>query len=172
MNFWIQTGNPALLDVDETADNMADAITLVYPADTEFMILSWNLIPVAVNYCEDIQVFVDDIVMLLEKIQTPDFTEAHVCTGASSFFSEWWIRRDGNDLVIDSRWDSVLGNYEFMLNERSKLTVETTVFTGEWLKVLRQLVDDLTKKSVQMENEDTFRRAQSLLAGSGERDEA
>ncbi|GAA4627723.1 hypothetical protein GCM10023196_041100 [Actinoallomurus vinaceus] len=162
--FWIQPGSPTLLDVDEIAENMYEAIPLLYPVDTDYMILSWNRIPIAVNYHTDVYVFVYDIVQLLEDIQTANFADAYVSTGSSDFFAQWWIRKEKDELVIDSHWDTVVGNYEFLLNERSRLTVETAVLTGEWLKLLRRLVDDLTSKSVRMKDEDLFLRTKALLA--------
>ncbi|KIZ15417.1 hypothetical protein [Streptomyces natalensis] len=167
MSFWIQTGKPTLLEVEEIPDDFAEAIGIIYPPDTEYLILSWNRIPVVVNYSEDLRVFIWDIVELLEGLQDPEFTESHVTTGASSFFAEWWIRRDGAQLIIDSRWSSVVGSYEFLLNERSELTVDAAVFTAEWLKLLRRLVDDMTEKAVRMEDDDLFLRAKALLAASG-----
>lgn len=172
MSFWIQTGNPALLDVDEIAQEMSDAIALVYPDDTEYLILSWNRVPVIVNYCDDFHVFVYQIVELLEKLQDPDFTEAELCTGASDFFAEWWIRRDGDELVIESRWRSIVGSYEFLLNERSRLTVKADDFTTEWLKVLRRVVEDITAKAVRMEDDDLFVRAKALVVAADARGEA
>lgn len=166
MSFWIQTGSPALLDVDGVADNMADAITMLYPVDTDLLIVSWNLVPIALTYCEDVQVMVDDIVVLLEQLANPATNAAHVHWGSSTFRSEWWVRREGEKLVVDARWDSTAGNYEPLLNERGRLTVETTVFTREWLKVLRRLVADIAAKSVALDNPDMLLRARALLAAA------
>jgi Family of unknown function (DUF6086) len=166
MSFWIQTGSPALLDVDGVADNMADAITMLYPVDTDSMIVSWNLVPIVLTYCEDVQVLVDDIVVLLEQLRSPGTTTARVYWGSSTFRAEWWLRREGANLVIDSRWDSTSGDYESLLNERGRLTVETAVFTHQWLKVLRRLVEDIAAKGVALENPDMLLRARALLAAA------
>lgn len=166
MSFWIQTGNPALQDVDVVADNMADAITMLYPLDTDQLILSWNLVPIALTYCEDVQVLVDDIVVLLEQLRDPASESARVYWGSSTFRAEWWLRRDGTDLVVESRWDSTNGNYEFLLNDRARLTVDAVDFTREWLKVLHRLVEDVAAKSVAMENADMLLRARALLAAA------
>jgi hypothetical protein len=166
MSFWIQTGSPVLLDVDSVADNMADAITMLYPVDTDFLIVSWNLVPIALTYCEDVQVLVDDVVVLLEQLQDPGAESARVYWGSSTFRSEWWLHREGESLVIDSRWDSTLGNYESLLNERARLTVDTSFFVDEWLKVLRRLVRDIAAKAVELENPDMLVRARALLAAA------
>ncbi|WP_327296318.1 MULTISPECIES: hypothetical protein [unclassified Streptomyces] len=172
MSFWIQTGNPALLDVDQVADSFFEAIGLVYQPDTEYLVLSWNNVLVPVNYAEDLYVFVDDIIVLLETIQAPGFTHAQLVTGASSFFTTWEIRREETNLIIDSRWESILGSYEFVLNERSQLTLTAEEFTRQWLKMLRRVVDDITSKAVRIEDDDMFLRAKALLADCSEHDGA
>ncbi|MFJ4920279.1 hypothetical protein [Streptomyces sp. NPDC088725] len=164
MSFWIQTGNPEFQDVDKVADNFFEAIGIIYRSRTEYLVLSWNGVPVAVNYAEDIYVFIDDIIILLEMLQKPGFTGARLETGASSFSTTWDICRDGENLVIDSRWESVLGGYEFLLNERSELILNTADFLREWLKVLQRLVDDITAQAVRMDDDDMFLRAKTLLA--------
>ena len=167
MTFWIQTGNPALQDADdEIAQDMSDALVSVYPDDTEYLVLSWNRVPVIVSYCDDLRYFLYQIVELLEKLQSTEFTQAELTTGAADFFAEWWIRLDGEDLVIVSRWRNIVGGYEFLLNERGTLTVARAEFVAEWLKVIRRVVTDITAKSVRMEDDDLFVRAKALLAGT------
>ena len=166
MSFWIQTGSPALQDVDVVADNMADAITMLYPLDTDQLILSWNLVPIALTYCEDVQVMVDDIVVMLEQLRDPATESARVYWGSSTFRAEWWLRREGGNLVVESRWDSTNGNYESLLNDRARLTVDAVAFTREWLKVLRRLVEDIAAKSVALDNADMLLRARALLAAA------
>lgn len=89
-------------------------------------------------------------------------------TGASSFFTTWEIRREGDELIIDSRWECVLGGYESLLNERGRLILTTADFSREWLKVLRRLVDDITSQAVRMEDDEMFLRAKVLLANRNE----
>ncbi|MBY8880539.1 DUF6086 family protein [Actinacidiphila acidipaludis] len=166
MSFWVQTGRPALQDVDVVADNLADAITMLYPLDTDQLILSWNLVPIALSYCEDVQVMVDDIVVLLEQLRDPATESARVYWGSSTFRAEWRLRREGPNLVVESRWESTSGSYEFLLNDRSPLTVDTVAFTREWLKVLRRLVEDVAAKSVALDNADMLLRARALLTAA------
>lgn len=164
MSFWIQTGRPALQDVDVVADNLADAITLLYPSGTDRLIVAWNRVPIALSYCEDVQVLVDDIIVLLEQLRDPARESAHVHWGSSTFRAEWWLRREGDDLVVESRWDSTEGAYESLLNDRARLTVDDAAFTREWLKVLHRLVEDVTAGSVVLDDADMLRRARALLA--------
>lgn len=166
MSFWIQTGSPALQDVDGVADTMADAITMLYPLDTDQLIVSWNMVPIALTYCEDVQVLVDDIVVLLEQLRDPATESARVYWGSSTFRAEWRLRRDGTDLVVESRWESTNGNYESLLNDRARLTVDAVAFSREWLKVLRRLVEDIAAKSVAMDDPDMLLRARALLAAA------
>jgi hypothetical protein len=164
MSFRIHTGRPVLQDVDGVADNLADAITLLYPLDADQLIVSWNGVPIALTYCEDVQVLVDDIVVLLERLSDPAAGSARVYWGSSTFRAEWWLRREGATLVVDSRWDSVSGAYEALLNDRARLVVDAAAFRREWLKVLRRLVEDVDAKSVALEDADMLGRARALLA--------
>ncbi|MCA1223142.1 hypothetical protein [Streptomyces sp. 8L] len=145
-------------------DDLADSVSLLYPTENEYLILWWNRVPVAISYAEDVYVMVDDIIVLLETLENPEIQEAHVYWGSSDFRAEWWIDRTGEELSIDSRWDSVVGAYESLLNERRRITVDAKVFVAEWLKLLRRIVDDIARESVRMGDEDMLVRARALLA--------
>ncbi|MFC4033919.1 DUF6086 family protein [Streptomyces polygonati] len=170
MDFWIQTGSPEARDVPGVVDNMPEAVAEMYPADTDRMILSWNGVPVSLVYCEDVQVMVDDIAAMLAMLaEGGEGTEGtgkpgYVRWGPSGFQAEWRIDRDGGDLVIDSRWDSVDWGPADLLNERGRLVVPAAYFRGQWLKVLRLLVDDITARSVVMEDTLIFDRVRAVLA--------
>jgi hypothetical protein len=161
MNFRLQTGNPETLKV-ESAEDMADATGQMYPMDTEDAILFWNRVPVRLEYRYDIPVLLDDLVPLLEEIQNPEFSQTQVHWGSDTFSTEWNIVRDGDSLSIESCWDSVHGSYEFLLNERSQLTVRTDSFVAEWLKVLHRITSDLTIRHVRLEDDDIATRAKTL----------
>ncbi|MET7904703.1 hypothetical protein ABZS86_25855 [Streptomyces sp. NPDC005355] len=165
MSFSIQTGCPATQHV-ESADDMADAVSQMYPFETEEAVLVWNRIPVLLEYRYDIPVLLDDLIPLLEKIQAPQFSQTRVYWGSDTFSAEWNLRRDGETLTIGSRWDSTSGGYEALLNERSTLTVEIRSFVAEWLKVLRRITSDLSTQSVHLEDDDIAVRARALLMKS------
>ncbi|MER7397412.1 DUF6086 family protein [Streptomyces sp. NPDC000151] len=164
MDFWIQTGSPEARDVPGVVDNMPEAIAEMYPVDTERMILSWNGVPVSLVYCEDVQVMVDDIAMMLARLAEGTDTPVHVHWGPSGFQVEWRITRDDADLVIDSRWDSVDYGPADLLNERARLVVPEAHFRSEWLKVLQLLVDDVTARSVAMEDRLILDQVRAVLA--------
>jgi hypothetical protein len=164
MDFWIQTGSPETRDVPGVVFNMPEAMTEMYPADTERMILSWNGIPVSLEYCEEVQVMVDDIAKMLAMLAEGSGKPVYVRWGPSGFQAAWRITRDGDDLAIDSRWDSVDWGPTDLLNERSRLVVPEAHFRSEWLKVLRLLVDDITTRSVAMENTLIFDQVRAVLA--------
>lgn len=169
MAFWIQTGDPEVKTAGgEVVLDIGDALVAVYPDHAERLIIGWNRVPVVVNYCDDLRYFVDDLVELLEELRSDDFVQAELTTGAADFFAVWSLRPDGENLVIDSRWQNIVGNYEFLLNERSQLTVRRADFVAEWLKVIRRIVDDITARSVSMEIDETFLRAKALLVDSGD----
>ncbi|MFC0598340.1 hypothetical protein [Streptomyces palmae] len=163
MSFWLQSGNPETLKVGPAAD-MADATGQMYPMSTEDAILFWNRIPVRLEYRYDIPVLLDDLVPLLEEVQDPTFSQKLVHWGSDTFSTEWHIARDGDSIRIDSRWHSIHGGYEFLLNDRSRLTVGIESFVAEWLKVLRRITADLAICHVQLEDDDIAVRAKALLS--------
>lgn len=163
MSFWLQSGNPETLKVGPAAD-MADATGQMYPMGTEDAILFWNRVPVRLEYRYDIPVLLDDLVPLLEEVQNPAFSQTQVCWGSDTFSVEWNIVRDGDSIRIDSRWDSIHGSYEFLLNDRSQLTVGIASFVTEWLKVLRRITSDLIIRHVHLEDDDIATRARALLS--------
>ncbi len=164
MDFWIQTGSPEARDVPGVVDNMPEAIAQMYPVGTERLILSWNGVPVPLVYCEDVQVMVDDIAMMLARLAEGADEPVYVRWGPSAFQVEWRITRDGPDLVVDAHWDSVGYGLMDLLKERPRLVVPEAHFRGEWLKVLRLLVDDVTTRSVAMENTLIFDQVRSVIA--------
>ncbi|MEV0663980.1 hypothetical protein ACIBI3_16055 [Actinomadura luteofluorescens] len=165
MNFWLQTGSPETLQL-ESAEDMADATEQMYPMGTEDAILFWNRVPVRLDYRYDIPVLLDDLVPLLEEVQNPEFSQTKVHWGSDTFSTEWNIARNEDSLRIDSRWDSVHGSYEFLLNERSQLTVRIDSFVAEWLKVLRRITSDLVIRHVRLEDDDIATRAKMLSSKS------
>ncbi|SCE36463.1 hypothetical protein GA0115240_154724 [Streptomyces sp. DvalAA-14] len=164
MDFWIQTGSPEARDVPGVVDNMPEAIAEMYPADTDRMVLSWNGVPVSLVYCEELQVMVDDIAVMLARLAEGSDKPVHVRWGPSGFQAEWRINRDGDDLVVDSHWDTVDWGPADLLNKRSRLVVPEAHFRSEWLKVLRLLVDDIAARSVVMEDTLIFDQVRAVLA--------
>jgi hypothetical protein len=164
MVFWIQTGSPEARDVPGVVADMAEAISEMYPVDTERMILCWNCVPVSLVYCEDVQVMVDDIAVMLAKLAEQSDKPVYVHWGPSAFQVEWRITRHGADLVVDSRWESVAYGSEDLLNQRARLVVPEAHFRSEWLKVLRLLVDDVTARSVAIEDTLIFDMVRAVLA--------
>ncbi|WP_258940538.1 hypothetical protein [Actinomadura luteofluorescens] len=146
--------------------DMADATAEMYSEDTDDAILFWNRVPVRLEYCYDIPDLLDNLVPLLEELQNPEFSQTEVYWGSDTFSAEWNIVRDGDSLRIDSRWDSVHGSYESLLNDRSQLTVRIDSFVAEWLKVLRRITSDLAARHVRLEDDDIATRAQALLSKS------
>ncbi|WP_339154925.1 hypothetical protein [Actinomadura luteofluorescens] len=165
MSFWLQAGNPEALKVASAVD-MSDATEQMYPMGTEHAILFWNRVPVQLEYRYDIPVLLDELIPLLEEVQSSEFSQTRLYWGSDTFSVEWRIARDGDSLRIDSRWDSVHGSYESLLNDRSQLTVKIDSFVAEWLKVLRRITSDLATCHVRLEDDDIATRAQALLSKS------
>jgi hypothetical protein len=168
MIFGIQTGAPLIVpdDVNEQAQNLSDAMTLIYTYDTEMMVLSWNDVVVAADYQDDVYVFIDDVVLMLEALRDPDVTAYRMSFVSQTFNAVWRIQVRADGLVIRSSWDAAPGGYEFLLNERSELTVNRDFFVAEWKKLLRKVVADVEAKNVRMEDTMMFDRAKALIGAA------
>ncbi|MCX5587963.1 hypothetical protein ACFWG6_34235 [Streptomyces erythrochromogenes] len=163
MSFSIQAGCPDVRKCESAAD-MADAVGEMYSSEAEDAILVWNLVPVRLPYGYDLAALLDDLVPLLEEVRRPEFSETEVFWGSDTFSAEWRIVREGDSLRIQARWHSTLGNYESLLAERGDAVVHAQVFVSEWGKVLRRIVADIEAASVQLDDDDIFRRAKDLVA--------
>ena len=152
MDFWIQTGSPRAHSVPGVVFGLTDAMAEMYPPDTERMILSWNGVPISLVYGEDVRVMLDDIAVMLERLRQDGEVRFSVRWGPSAFQAEWWIERQGADLVIVSNWDVVAHGPEDLLNLRNRLVVPEEHFRREWQKVLRLVVDDVIAQPVAMED--------------------
>jgi hypothetical protein len=168
VRFGIQLGSPELVAeaVEEIAEDFSEAITCAYAKETEVAFLFWNHLAVVIDYHYDTYVMAEGIVDMLEALRDPAFTATRVFWGSSEFLAEWRLRAAGADVVVDSEWHSAHGSFEFLLNERSELTVGREFFVAEWTKLLRKLVADVAAKEVRMESTAVFDRARAL-AGTG-----
>ncbi len=143
MNLAIQVSNPTVAATDGFAADMADAISQMYPLESEDAVLIWNLIPIRLSYGYDIPALVDDLVPLLEEIQETDYRTGDVYWASDTFSAEWSLGKSGNELTITANWISALGNYEDLLNARNVIQTDVHTFVQEFTKILTRTVSDI-----------------------------
>jgi hypothetical protein len=166
MIFAVQVCAPEIVPgrVEEEAQDLSDALTLVYLPGTERLVLSFNHVLVGIDYQDEVDVFIEDVVHMLKALRNPEVADWRLSFDSQSFDAIWNIRVVGDDLVIDSEWEAIPGGYEFLLNERSGLTVKKEFFVAEWTKLLRKVVEDVEMKGVRMESALTYATARDLLS--------
>lgn len=145
MKFAIQIGN--ISSKIPTADyfSVGDAIELSTELHQEHLIIYWNHVAIPVSYKYDLSVIVDDILELIEFLLDENATEKTLQWASNTFRASWVLRKDKDQLTIDSNWESISGNIEPLLNERSTLEISLADFLAEWKEVLKvsySLVED------------------------------
>ncbi|MDZ8055685.1 MAG: hypothetical protein RMX68_026880 [Aulosira sp. ZfuVER01] len=142
MYFAIQVSNPKVLQPnDKEFNDFAELIEAIFPMQTEDVFLIWNWVPVRLNYKYDLSVMIEDLIPLLAKLIDSDSGSHRVYWGSNTFRAEWIIDWANGQLNIASQWDSIAGNYEELLNSRSKLEISQDLFLREWKALLRKIVE-------------------------------
>ncbi|MGW9310421.1 hypothetical protein ACWGRK_17035 [Saccharomonospora azurea] len=162
MEFAVQVGCPRTLRPEGPAADMADAISELYPLDTEDLILVWNLVPIRLSYRYDVSVLMDDLVPLLEEVQGGLRAERAVRWASDTFAAEWKLVPDRTRLRISAQWFSTLGNYEDLLNTRGVVETPVENFVREMGKIVDRTCADIEASGIEIEDEDILHRAQSL----------
>ena len=160
MNFIIQLSNPTIeSEVPTAVSDFSEAIEALFISNTEDAILIWDNIPIRLNYKYDISVIVDDLVPLLEQLSSNSEQGNHVIYFASSSFStEWSLEWVNSLLKINSRWYTIVGNYEELLNEHGTIELTINEFLGEWKPLLQKLFNLVRRHHIKLEDPYTFKR--------------
>jgi hypothetical protein len=171
MPFCIQASNPATLaPTSAICADFAEAIEDTFPMETEDALLVWNAIPVRLSYKYDMGVIIEDLIVLLSAIMGADAGE-HVTTwGSDTFHADWHIRWAGGDMEIDSKWFSVAGDLQGLLNKRAALKLKVDDFLAEWKALLRTILAGVEKHAAKIEQSeylDALRAIESKLPRYG-----
>jgi hypothetical protein len=154
MSFKIQICNPAIRDrSNEERESLSSAIVAVFPEATEDAIMLWNWVPVRINYCGDLSVMMEDLLLMLSDLLQSDQGSRVTSFGASTFRAKWLLRWAAGDLTIDAAWESVAGSYEDVLNSRRTLEVPRDEFLSEWKSVLKKVIEAIDRGGIKIEEE-------------------
>lgn len=110
---------------------------------TEKAIMVWKAIYIPLCYRYDISSMIDDILDILEKLRNNPSGEISLHWPSNTFANVWNMRWEDDSLVIDSKWESVLGHTEQLLNSQGPIMVSKWSFTSEWKKVLFHVISGL-----------------------------
>lgn len=146
MNFYIQACNPrTLCTADSNDKTLADAIENAFPLKTEDAILIWNHISIPLSYKYDISYMMDDILMLLNMLQSREKGELTIHWLPDTFRCDWIVRWMADRLDIQSKWGNTVGNLQILLNEKSRISLKKEDFIKEWKSILHVVITGLIK---------------------------
>lgn len=173
MYFAIQASNPTVLSLQgRQVASVAEAIAAIFPEATEEAVFIWNWVPIRVSYKFDLCVLFDDILILLDKYLGGGDSSHRVYWGSNTFRAEWRLQWTDSRVKIESKWDSVAGNYQDLLNSRGMLEVEYGAFLWEWKALLRKIIDSIDSSGVRVANEaelGVLRRIEEAIPRFGRR---
>lgn len=146
MNFYIQTSNPYIVNETNAHDNkLSEAIESVFPMNTEELILFWNHVGIPLSYKYDISYMIDDILMILQHIQSEKRGELLIHWLPDTFRTDWKLEWSGEMISIYANWESLKGNLQKVLVHSEKVELLKKEFISEWKMLLKILIRALKK---------------------------
>lgn len=144
MIFYIQACNPKCQNNRNLNDvNLADAIESAFPLKTENAILVWNYISIPLSYKYDISYMMDDILRILDKLQSKEMGELIIHWLPDTFRCDWKIKWDLQTVHIQANWENVVGELQDLLNKKNTVTLPKESFINEWKNLLGIVVNGL-----------------------------
>ena len=144
LNFYIQASNPKLqYEADYNDETLADAIESMFFPNTENAILMWNYISVPLSYKYDISYMMDDLLILLDRMQNSESGELTIHWLPDTFRCDWKVKWDSENADIQSKWENTVGHLERILNENPDVSLLKNDFIGEWKSILGIVVEGL-----------------------------
>lgn len=146
MDFYIQTSNPCIINEISMYDyKLSDAIESVFPMITEDLILFWDHIGIALSYKYDISYMIEDILMLLQRIQSEKKGEELIFWLPDTFRVDWRLVWNEEMIFIDANWVNITGGLQRILVDSRKIEISKKEFLSEWKMPLEVLINALEK---------------------------
>jgi len=166
MNFCIQVSNPVFLySPDEIASDLAEAIQVVFPMETEKAFIVWNYIYIPLSYKYDISVIIDDILPMLSDLTNQKKGSYRVCFGSDTFNAEWNLLWYDENLYISAKWNSLAGNLvDLALSNCSKLEIKIEAFLSEYKRLFQQLSIAIEKSELSILEQESYKLMLELQA--------
>ncbi len=95
---------------------------------------------------------IDDILDILEKLRSNPSGEISLHWASNTFSNIWNMKWEKESLVIDSKWGSVLGHTEQLLNSKGAITLVKQLFISEWKRVLFNIISALKESGYKEEH--------------------
>lgn len=144
LNFCIQASNPRFHCIANPNDEtLSEAIESAFPLRTENVILRWNYISIPLSYKYDISYMVEDILRLIDFMQSSDVGKMVIHWLPDTFRCDWLVEWRDDEVQICSKWECTVGHLETLLNEKNSVSLSLSDFISEWKEVLAVLISAL-----------------------------
>ena len=147
MSFWIQTGNPRIIQSPTVpADaSLSELLQAVFPMETEDAILVWNNVHVPLSYKYDISVLIEDLIDLTSFVLLGTSGSKRISFGSDTFRATWLLKLSNGSLHVQADWASVVGGTESLLKKNNILDLPSENFLGEWKSLFSRVLDSLSR---------------------------
>lgn len=147
MEFAIQVSNPSSFGEVEDAESIGEAIETIFPLNTESAFLIWNHVYVPLSYKCDVSLILEDVVFLVKKVSASQVGSTTIYWPSSTFRAKWEVAWKEGNVVVEARWESVIGSIESLLNQHPRISVPKNTFLSEWAELVKICLNHLQTRS-------------------------
>ncbi|WP_281323358.1 hypothetical protein [Flavobacterium aestivum] len=141
-------------DIDDTT--ISEATFSIYELEDDAKI-KWDNFLVSFNLKNDLGDCFSDIINMLELIKKKE-PYFKVIFPSYSFFEAWKCSIQKNIITIE--WTNL--NEKYKTNTNNKISIDINLYVKEWLKLLNQLKEDLTKVGYNNKNLEDYYLLENL----------
>jgi hypothetical protein len=157
MEFLIQASDPIIWDqTNIKVETYYGALSKIFEEYTEDAYLIWNDIPVRITYEHDLYVNLDCILVFLKKLLESQEGTHRLSWGSDTFNAIWNIEWANSNVKITSRWNSISGGYEDLLNSRNYLEFPIDLFLHEWKMLLKKIINAINQSGIFIKEKEGF----------------
>lgn len=168
MDFFIQTGNPYSSNIMEVNDKkLSEAIESVFPMNTENLILFWKHIGIPLSYKYDISYMIDDILMLLQRIQSESKGEVSIHWLPDTFRADWKVSWKEEVILIEATWENLVGDLQKLLTDAKTVEITKEEFLSEWKMLLEVVMKALKNAGYHQQMEEEYEKLAKIFCGIG-----
>ena len=171
MCFEIQICNPSIgRRTSDQKETLSSAILAVFPEVTEDAVMVWNWVPIRINYNCDLSVMIEDLLLMLSDVLQSDHGSSATFFGSNTFRAAWSLSWADGTLRIETKWESVAGSYEDLLNSRSTLEVQRGQFLSEWKALLGKVIEAIDTSGIRIADQEhvlLLRRIEAAIPRCG-----
>lgn len=130
-------------DIEDSTLN--ECIQTIFSSDSEKLFIKWHGIYIPLDYKYTISIVCEDIIYMLEELIKHESGNLRIDWPSNDFRCDWNVVWQGNSIIIESKWFSILGDSQFLLedllNKLGVLTVNKSQFIYEWSKLFGKIIE-------------------------------